>query len=69
MKQIVDKLGKSPGAEYTDLIEICGYMEAKQGVSRQLVVEALLSAALSLCGDRKTFFEAAECVGDRYSIG
>lgn len=43
-------------------------MEIRQGIRRQLIVEALLSAALSLCGETKAFSEATETVRARYGV-
>ena len=68
MIQMAYRLGKTPGPEYVDFIEICSYMELRQGIRRQLIVEALLSAALSLCGETKAFSEATETVRARYGV-
>lgn len=45
---------------YSDIIEVCGHLEFKQGVRRDLVSQALLSAALRLCGSEESFSKAIE---------
>lgn len=57
------------GNAYVDAIELAQKLETERGVARPLVIEALLAAAMSLCGSREVFVAAVDDIKLRYRVG
>lgn len=63
MAQHIETEGLKVVTAYSDIIEYCGYLEFRQGVSRDHISQALISAALRICGSQESFERAIEDAG------
>ena len=66
MAQHIETEGLKVVTAYSDIIEYCGYLEFRQGVSRDLISQALISAALRMCGSQESFVKAIEDAGHHF---
>lgn len=69
MNGYIDKEGLAVGNAHVDVVELAQKLETEQGLARPLVIEALLSAAMSLCGSHETFVAAVDNIKLRYRVG